>query len=265
MLRRPEQRFGDIAICARCPAAQWCCHAGERERGVTNRILCMNMPDQAAPWRRFRTSTVSTPSSQASWPICMTWRRTVHSCKVQGGAARSGPCGLVTSQLYFFTLAQRGAAKILLGKLNEVLIELDCAVSLQPNKAFTLAERVVKGGMLGRINDALADLDQAQSLLPNYAFTLTTRGYVKRLLGQGDAALADFDRAEALLPDAAYTLCRLAKVKVVRGSYEEALQDLAAHTPSSPGTPPSSNSEEPHRSSLLLILRPWRTLKAPTG
>lgn len=97
-------------------------------------------------------------------------------------------------------LANRGGARLDLGRHLAALSDFDAALSIDPNmfEAMTGRARALNG--LGRLGEGIAQFDVALQQRPRDVNALMGRGAAHLARGDWPAALADFDRAVRLAP-----------------------------------------------------------------
>jgi len=125
-----------------------------------------------------------------------------------------------------YTLANRGAIHLLIGKHKQALSDIEEALNYIPKDAFTIAERGMLYIGIGQYQKALADFKRAIDLDRNNSWIIILRGMTYRKLGRYQEALADFDRA--ITPDEkdtwTFTLRGITYLFLER--YQEALADF---------------------------------------
>jgi len=81
-----------------------------------------------------------------------------------------------------------------LGRFNEALIDLEVALSLEPERADILALRATSKRFLGDDLGAKQDINKALEIAPDYLEALLERGILKRLAGDNNGAREDWLR-----------------------------------------------------------------------
>ncbi|NUP19955.1 MAG: tetratricopeptide repeat protein [Streptomyces sp.] len=86
------------------------------------------------------------------------------------------------------------------GEISRALVELDRAVTLDPQPASAHVARAVVRARAGDLVAAITDLDRADELTPDRPVVLSRRGDYHRVTGNNEAAMRDLDRAIELDP-----------------------------------------------------------------
>jgi tetratricopeptide (TPR) repeat protein len=115
------------------------------------------------------------------------------------------------------------------GDLQSAMVDLERALSLDPNAAGALCNRGNLFYSMGKRERALLDLDRAVRLDPAMADAWNSRGAVRSSLGKHEQALADFDKAIELKSDFAEAYLNRANSLLALKVYDRALAGYDAY------------------------------------
>lgn len=91
---------------------------------------------------------------------------------------------------------------------DDILDDLDKAVSLMPQSPYPLYNRANVLALMGQYDRAIADYDRAINLKANYGNAFFNRGYCRLKVGVYDAAIVDLSKAGELGVVSAYNLLK---------------------------------------------------------
>jgi len=123
------------------------------------------------------------------------------------------------------TPAQRAAAKLAAGSVEDAVKELDAALAANPNDADALALKAIVSVATNRRDDALATAQRAVAVNPKSASAQVALSYARQAKFDLEGARASLETAVALEPGNALAWARLAEI---RSSLGEGGASLAA-------------------------------------
>jgi tetratricopeptide (TPR) repeat protein len=99
------------------------------------------------------------------------------------------------------------------------------AIERRPHDAFAHFMRSIARVMQGKTDEALADLDKALEVDPYLIAAYNNRGHIRIKRGDANGALADFNAGLRLSPNEAGLLCNRGKILLTIGDVKGALRD----------------------------------------
>ena len=104
-----------------------------------------------------------------------------------------------------------------LGRMDQAIVSLDGALTLDPNLAQAHLNRGMVLVRLNRQDEALEAFGQALALQPRYPEALSSRGLAHKMLGRFAEARKDFDAALAIDPGFIYALANRGELDLLLG------------------------------------------------
>jgi len=111
------------------------------------------------------------------------------------------------------------------GKYDDAVVELNKAISIDPNNAQAYFFRGLIHSKKGDLDQAISDYDKAINLSPNYAKAYNNRGWDYFRKGNFDLAIADCTKSIEILPKRAAPYYNKGLAYYSLGQFDKALAD----------------------------------------